>query len=295
MVGQHYVALLQDHPIFDLVHLSASDNSNGKTYGEACLKWYGPHPLQPRIANMRLGGDWHTCDLLFVCAGDETPYLEAGLTVITSQSSMRHHPQVPLLIPEINAHHLDILPHQPWKGSLIAKPNCSLQSYLLPLYPLLEFGIEKIIVTTLQALSGGGIGLMDSKEMSSYIPHEEEKSETEPQKILGHIENNTIVPTNLTISAHCNRIPVPHGHTACVSVAFKRRPTEKQMLEAWQAFSPVVYEAPSTPMQVSLSRLRPCPVLDYRFVGHSHNVIRGAAGGGILNAQTYVDRCLTHA
>ncbi|MBN2518801.1 MAG: aspartate-semialdehyde dehydrogenase family protein, partial [Candidatus Altiarchaeota archaeon] len=234
----------------------------------------------------------------------------------------RHTPDVPMLIPEINPGHLDIIPIQKknrgWKnGFIVVKPNCSLQSYMAPLYALdSEFGVERVIITTLQAVSGAGHpGVSSWDAIDNVIPFikgEEEKSEVEPLRILGRIEGNKIVPRNdWKVSAHCTRVPVLDGHMACVSVGFKEKPSKEEMLKIWKNFKaepqklklplapeqPIIYrEEPDRPqprldrdvdkgMAVTVGRLRECNVFDWRFVGLSHNTVRGAAGGGILNAE----------
>ncbi len=273
MIGQTYLSLLKEHPWFTLCD-------------------------DPREAA-----------LIFSALPDhvaqevETQLVQSGKVVISSAACHRLNPDVPLIIPEVNPHHLKQLAGK--KGFLVAKPNCSIQSFLLPLTPLHQkFGVTKIHVTTLQSLSGAGkIGLSDPDYQDNvipYIPLEEEKSEQEPAKIWDCPE--------LVISAHCNRVPVTYGHHACISVAFERKPTEEEILESWKNFKqphdlpsapnlPVVYESdlsrPQTRldrdyekgMGVTCGRLRPCPLFDYRFVALSHNTIRGGAGGGLLIAE----------
>ena len=231
---------------------------------------------------------------------------------------------MPVLIPEINFSHLDMIPIQKqkhgWKkGFVVVKPNCSIQSYLLPLYALEKqgFKVNRVLVTTLQALSGAGYPGPSSFDMVDnvlpYIGGEEEKSEKEPLKILGRIEKDRFVNyDSMRISAHCNRVPVLDGHTACVSIGFNGgKPSKEQVIRTWREFNSLPQElklpfAPEHPiiyrdeedrpqpridrdndkgMAVTVGRLRDCNVLDFRFVGLSHNTIRGAAGGGILNAE----------
>ena len=254
----------------------------------------------------------------------ENAYAAAGIPVVSSSSAHRWTEDVPMLIPEINPPHLDVIPEQQkkrgWKrGFIVVKPNCSLQSYLAPIYALEQAGypINQLLVTTMQAVSGAGYPGVASLDMVDnivpFIGGEEEKSEKEPGKILGKIENGKIIPhTRLKISAHCNRVPVVDGHTACVSMKFAgKKPTREEIIRIWREFTSVPQELklPSAPehplvyreeenrpqprkdrdaekgMAITLGRLRECNVLDYRFVGLSHNTIRGAAGGGILNAE----------
>jgi aspartate-semialdehyde dehydrogenase len=259
----------------------------------------------------------------------EEEYAGRGFAVVSNNSAHRATPDVPVMVPEINFNHLDIIPQQRrqrgWKeGLLVVKPNCSIQSYMLPLYALLKAGyrVDAMIVTTLQAVSGAGypgpasIDLIDN--VIPYIGGEEEKSEVEPAKILGRIEGGRVVPdTGLKISAHCNRVPVSDGHIACCSVRFSgKKPSIDEVIDIWRNFSslPQELKLPSTPippiiyrdepdrpqprqdraagdgMAVTVGRLRPCNVFDYRFVGLHHNTVRGAAGGSILTAELLVAR-----
>jgi aspartate-semialdehyde dehydrogenase len=254
----------------------------------------------------------------------EEEYASKGLAVVSNNSAHRHTEDVPVLVPEINDSHLDIISEQRkkrgWKqGLLVVKPNCSIQSYMIPLYALLKAGypVAKMIVTTLQAVSGAGypgpasIDMIDN--IIPYIGGEEEKSEVEPLKILGRIEGGKIVPDDsIKISAHCNRVPVSDGHTACCSIKFAgKKPEMDEVINIWRNFTalpqelklpsapvpPMIYrDEPDRPqprkdrdagngMAVTVGRLRPCHVFDYRFVGLHHNTVRGAAGGAILTAE----------
>ena len=257
----------------------------------------------------------------------ENAYAQSGIPVISNASAHRDTEDVPMLIPEINSDHLKIIPTQQktrsWnKGFIVVKPNCSLQSYLTPIYVLLRAGyeIKRMIITTLQALSGAGYpgvsGLDIVDNVLPYIQGEEEKSEREPRKILGKILDGKFIPhQDIIISAHCTRVPVVDGHTACVSVEFgQSKPTKQEILKIWSDFRSVPQElslpfAPQQPiiyteednrpqprrdrwnergMAITVGRLRPCEVFDYKFVALSHNTVRGAAGGGILNAELLV-------
>jgi aspartate-semialdehyde dehydrogenase len=257
----------------------------------------------------------------------EEEYAAAGFAVVSNNSAHRHTEDVPMLIPEINYSHLDIIPVQRekrgWKDGLLAvKPNCSIQSYMLPIYALIKarYPISDMIVTTLQAVSGAGypgpasIDMIDN--IVPYIGGEEEKSEVEPARILGIISGGKIVPSkDIRISAHCNRVPVSDGHTACCSIKFAgKKPEMNEIIKIWREFSSVPQELklPSAPvpaiiyreeqnlpqprvdrnagngMAVTVGRLRPCNVFDIRFVGLHHNTVRGAAGGAILGAELLV-------
>ncbi len=333
MVGQRYIELLREHPWFEVAYLVASEKSAGKNYKEAA-KWCLGSDLPRNIGEKMIHGidDFESakksCDFVFSALDSdiakiyEEKYASLELPVVSNSSAHRWTKDVPMLIPEINHRHIDILPIQQknrgWKkGFIVAKPNCSLQSYLTPLYALhSQFGIKRAIITTMQAVSGAGYhGVASLDIIDNVIPYiggEEEKTEQEPLKILGDIKNGEIVPEDkIKISAHCNRVPCLDGHMACVSVEFEKKPTQDEILSAWKNFKsmPQELELPSAPKQpiiyreeanrpqtridrdagkgmaVVVGRLRECNVLHYRFVGLSHNTIRGAAGGGILNAE----------
>ena len=339
LVGQNYVQLLDAHPWFEITYLAASARSAHQPYADAVAgRWLLPTPVPPAVAQLIVGDANQVsqakdqCRLIFsavnmekaAVAALELHYADQGLAVVSNNSAHRLTPDVPMIIPEINPHHLDIIPAQRknrgWERGLIAvKSNCSIQSYMTPVYALLRAGfpINRMILTTLQALSGAGypgpaaIDLVDN--IIPYIGGEEEKSEIEPLKILGRIEKNAIVPAaGIDIAAHCNRVPVTDGHTACVSLGFEgTRPDLDQIADIWHTFSGLPQElalpfAPQRPiivktepdrpqprkdrdldkaMAVSVGRLRPCNVFDIRFIGLHHNTIRGAAGGAILTAE----------
>jgi len=346
MVGQNYLRLLENHPWFEVTYLAASPNSAGKTYEEAVKgRWHmtGDIPASCRniivqdaslvekaIGKCRIVFSAVEMDKKSIMALEES-YAAAGFAVVSNNSAHRHTPDVPMMAPEINPEHLDIIPQQRkqrgWKnGMLIVKPNCSIQSYLLPVYALIKAGypVQKMILTTLQAVSGAGypgpasIDLIDN--IVPYIGGEEEKSEIEPLKIFGRIQGNQIVPaSDIKISAHCNRVPVSDGHTACVSLQFgTKKPAMDEILSIWRNFSGVPQELhlPSAPvppviyrdeldrpqprkdrnagngMAVTVGRLRPCNVFDIRFTGLHHNTVRGAAGGAILSAELIVAKGL---
>jgi aspartate-semialdehyde dehydrogenase len=335
LVGQQYVHQLKNHPFFEISFLAASNESAGKNYATAlAAKGQFPDAIPRHILDLPV----HTiqeidrakdqCDLVFSAVSTEaaktyeTLYAAAGLPVVSNTGYHRLDPDVPLIVPEINHEHLSVIPHQQrrrgWnQGFIITKPNCSLQGFLIPLYPLhREFNIKKLIVVTMQAVSGAGYPGIASLDIIDnivpFIPGEEEKSEIEPLKILGSLQNEEISPTNgISISMHCNRVPVLNGHMACVSVQFEKKPTQKEILTLWQEFRSVPQELhlPSAPMQpivynaeknrpqprldrdagegmaITVGRLRECLVFDFRFVCLSHNVLRGAARGGVLNAE----------
>ncbi len=339
MVGQNFVVLLKDHPWFEVVYLAASASSAGKKYRDAVAgRWHMREDVPEKVRDIvvedasdvdRAVGK---CSLVFSAVEMdkqaiiemESRYASKGFAVVSNNSAHRHTEDVPMVIPEINADHLKIIPeqqrHYGWsKGFIVVKPNCSIQSYMLPVHALIKAGytVDKMIVTTLQAVSGAGypgpasIDMVDN--IIPYISGEEEKSEVEPKKIFGRIEKGKFVPDeSIKISAHCNRVPVCDGHTACVSLQFAgRKPEMEEIISIWQNFTalPQELKLPSAPipplvyrtevdrpqpqkdrntgrgMTVTVGRLRRCNVFDYRFVGLHHNTIRGAAGGAILIAE----------
>lgn len=332
LLGQTYLQRLSSHPWFEVAFLAASKNSAGKTYAQAvCDKWHISMPLPAHLAKLTVDSidaideAKKKCALIFSAIDSELAsryeplYAKSGLKVISSASYYRLEPDIPLLIPEINPEHLDVALFQQKKrdfrkGFIVTKPNCSIQSYMIPLFPLHQkFALTHLSVTTLQAISGAGIpgysALTMHDNVIPYIQGEEEKSEKEPLKILGKVDNHLIVPNNtLTISAHCNRVPIIDGHMACVSMKFAKKPEITEIVQLWKEFKGVdgLPSSPETPilyfeektrpqprldrqscdgMSISVGRLRPCPLFDYRFVGLSHNAIRGGAGGGILIAE----------
>ncbi|MFZ0565911.1 MAG: aspartate-semialdehyde dehydrogenase [Chlamydiales bacterium] len=328
LIGQHYLYLLQNHPWFTPTFLAASPKSAGQSYRETMHnRWHLPYPI-PTAEVLRTLEEIHSTpiDLIFSAlpaplAQEYEPRLAAaGFPVISSASSHRSESDIPVLIPEINPSHLNIIAIQKQKrhyqrGFIVAKPNCAIQSFLLPLAPLhSHFHIRSLSITTLQALSGAGYkGLNMHDNVIPFIEGEEEKVETEPLKILGKIENGAIIPDKrITISAHCNRVPVLHGHLASISVSFERKPTYQDILSLWnQPSSLDLPSAPAYPIQyldkpnrpqiqldrdaqqgmgVSVGRLRESPLFDWQCVALSHNAIRGGAGGGILIAEQLYQR-----
>lgn len=343
-VGQRFIQLLAEHPWFEISYIAASPRSAGKKYQDAVAgRWLMPEAIPENVKNMTIEDasqiDKATgrCSIMFSAVNMpkaairklEMAYAEKGFAVVSNNSAHRHTEDVPVLIPEINPRHLDIITLQRkkynWdKGLIVVKPNCSVQSYLTPIYALLESGysVDKLIITTLQALSGAGYpgpsGLDIIDNVVPYIDGEEKKSEIEPRKILGDIKNGKFeYNDSIDISAHCNRVPVIDGHIVCASMHFKNEiPDKEEIIRIWQDFkgAPQELELPMAPAQpiiyqtekdrpqprkdrnndkgmaVTVGRLRECNVFDYRFVGLSHNTIRGAAGGGILNAEYLVEK-----
>lgn len=342
VVGQQYVQRLANHPWFRISFLSASERSAGRCYEEAVAgRWMGIEEIPAYVRRLPVSSldaidqAANSCALVFSAVGTEQAkhfeqrYAQAGVGVVSNASYHRTDDDVPMVIPEINADHLDIIPVQRkrrgWtKGFIATKCNCSLQSYLIPLFPLHQlFGIEACFVTTLQAISGAGYpgvpALSIADNVIPFIGGEEEKSEKEPLKIFGHIADDRIISDGgLRITAHCNRVPVYDGHLACVSVKLRQKATQDEILQAWTSFRgvPQLLKLPSAPeipilyreekdrpqprldrdaqdgMAVTVGRLRTCPLLDYRFVGLSHNAVRGAAGGAILIAELLIKQQL---
>jgi aspartate-semialdehyde dehydrogenase len=339
MVGQNYIRLLENHPWFEVTYVAASARSAGKSYQEAVDgRWLMEAEIPQSIRNLPVADANITetavgkCKFIFSAVEIdkesvrklEEEYANRGLPVVSNNSAHRHTSDVPMLIPEINPGHIEVIPSQQKRlgdqgGFIVVKPNCSLQSYMTPVYALIQAGypVSEMIITTMQAVSGAGypgpasLDLIDN--VVPFIGGEEEKSEVEPLKILGSIENNEIKAINdIRISAHCNRVPVTDGHVACTSLKFRdKKPGMDEILAIWRHFKSVPQEldlpfAPKRPiivreennrpqprkdrndekaMAVSVGRLRSCNVFDIRFVGLSHNTVRGAAGGGILNAE----------
>jgi len=345
MVGQNYITLLNDHPWFEVRYAAASPRSAGKKYEEAVAgRWQLAKTYAPQVGRLMVedANDVSRADAAFKkgeCSfvfsalemgKDETRALEeayaaAGIPVISNASAHRWTGDVPVLIAEVNPEHADIIPLQKkargWdRGFIAVKPNCSIQSYMKPLHALAQAGYpaQRIIVTTMQAVSGAGYPGVPSLDMLDnvvpYIGGEEEKSEKEPLKIFGSIENGAFKNAELPkISAHCNRVPVTDGHVASISLEFgSGKPgSMEEILSIWAAYKGLPQEAgfpmaPAQPiiyrrednrpqprkdrdadkaMAVVIGRLRPCNVFDIRFTALSHNTVRGAAGGGILNAE----------
>jgi len=330
MVGQRFIQLLENHPWFEITWLAASDRSSGKTYGEAA-KWRLDTPLPDRIARMTVSpADPDRAPKIIFAALDgaiarelEPLFANAGCAVVSNSSAFRMAPNVPLVIPEVNAEHLHLIEEQPSRkesgGYMVTNPNGSAIGLVLALKPIEErFGLEQILVTTMQAVSGAGYPGVPSMDILGnvvpYIGSEEEKLEAETLKLLGRLEGHSVVPLPARVSAHCNRVAVEDGHTESVSIKLGnklgRPATREDLLAAWAEFRPLAGQdlpmAPEQPiewapqndrpqprldrnrgkgMAVTVGRLRPCNVLDWKFTVLSHNTIRGAAGAAILNAE----------
>lgn len=337
MVGQRFATLLENHPWFKVTALAASSRSAGKTYREAVgTRWAMATPMPESMADMTVFdavADQNKIvslvDFVF-CAVDmkkdeiralEESYAKLECPVVSNNSAHRFTDDVPMVIPEINANHTDIIPAQRKRlgtdrGFVAVKSNCSLQSYVPALYPLSKFGVEQVLVCTYQAISGAGKTFERWPEMVDnvipYIGGEEEKSEQEPLKIWGTVEGNKIVSaTTPQFTAQCLRVPVSDGHMAAVFVRFSQKPTKEEILKCWSEYSgqPQALELPSAPKQflhyfkednmpqtklnrnlekgmaISVGRLREDSQYDYKFVCLSHNTLRGAAGGAVELAE----------
>jgi aspartate-semialdehyde dehydrogenase len=326
MVGQRYIQLLENHPWFEVSWLAASDRSSGKRYSEAA-RWRLDTPLPERIAKMTVSpAEPEGAPKIIFASVDaaiaremEPKFAAAGCAVLSNSSAFRMAPNVPLVIPEVNAEHLHLIEEQPTRkdsgGYMVTNPNCSAIGLVLALKPIEErFGIETIFVSTMQAVSGAGYPGVSSMEILDnvvpYIGSEEEKLEAETLKLLGRLHGQTVAPLDAIVTAHCNRVPVVDGHTECVSVKLRRPAKREDILAAWAEFRPLkgmdLPFAPEQPvewapqddrpqpkldrnrgrgMTVTVGRLRPCSVLDWKFVLLSHNTVRGAAGATILNAE----------
>jgi aspartate-semialdehyde dehydrogenase len=326
MVGQHFIKFLQGNPWFDLTWLGASDRSAGKKYKDA-MTWHLAGGTPDTVAGLTVeeSKPGNAPRLLFsamdagVATEIERAFAQAGHVVVSNSRNHRMEQDVPLLVPEINPDHLRLVPGQQaargWKGQIVTNPNCSTIGLVMALGPMKQFGISKVIVTTMQAISGAGYpGVASMDIMGNVVPFiggEEEKMEMETQKILGDFAGDHIAPLAAKVSAHCNRVAVVDGHTETVSVEFAFKPTEADLRHALESFRGVPQERdlPSAPlfpviymkeanrpqprkdaerergMAAFVGRLRPCHALDYKFVVLSHNTIRGAAGAAVLNAE----------
>jgi aspartate-semialdehyde dehydrogenase len=326
MVGQEFVSFLRDHPWFDLQFLAASDRSAGKTYREATTwRLGGETPSYVRDMVVSDSVPKGAPKLMFsamdasVATEIEQAFAQAGHVIVSNSRNHRMDVDVPLLVPEANADHLELLPTQRrlrgWTGAIVTNPNCSTVVLVMALAPLKQFGIKKVIVTTMQAVSGAGYpGVASLDILGNVVPFiggEEPKMESETQKILGDLAGGRIEILDAKVSASCNRVPVVDGHTICVSVEFEKKPSEQETIAALNGYRgvpqqkslpsapkrPVIYmEQPDRPqprrdverengMAVFVGRLRECPVLDYKFVALGHNTVRGAAGAAVLNAE----------
>ena len=326
MVGQSFVKFLAHHPLFRLVWLGASDRSSGKKYSEATAwRLEGEIPESARDLAVQDCRPGNAPKLVFsamdagVATEIERTFAAAGHSVVSNSRNHRMKPDVPLLMPKVNPDHLAALATQKknrgWTGLIATNPNCSTVVLTLALGALKPFGIRRVMVTTMQAVSGAGYPGVASLDINAnvvpFIGGEEPKMESETQKILGVWNGSAFQPASIAVSAHCNRVPVLDGHTETVSVELDGKPSERDLLEAFSRYRGLPQERglPSAPRQpviylseenrpqprrdverehgmaVFVGRLRPCPVLGWKFVALGHNTIRGAAGAAVLNAE----------
>ena len=346
MVGQRFISLLENHPWFEVVTVAASPRSAGKTYEEAVGgRWKMTTPMPEAVKKLVVlnVNDVEqvaaTVDFVFSAVdmskeeikAIEEAYAKTETPVVSNNSAHRWTPDVPMVVPEINPQHFDVIPFQKkrlgtTRGFIAVKPNCSIQSYAPVLTAWKEFEPYEVVATTYQAISGAGKTFKDWPEMVEniipYIGGEEEKSEKEPLRLWGSIEDGVIVPAKEpVITCQCIRVPVLNGHTAAVFVKFRKKPTKEELIKALEEFRgiPQELDLPSAPKQfirymqednrpqvqldvdyengmgVSIGRIREDSVYDFKFVGLSHNTIRGAAGGAILCAETLTAKGLISA
>ena len=339
MVGQRFISLLENHPWFEVVTLAASPRSAGKTYEEAVGgRWKMDTPMPEAVKKlvvMNVNDVEHvasTVDFVFSAVdmskdeikAIEEAYAKTETPVVSNNSAHRWTPEVPMVVPEINPEHFDVIEFQKKRlgtkrGFIAVKPNCSIQSYAPVLTAWKEFEPYEVVATTYQAISGAGKTFKDWPEMEGniipFIGGEEKKSEQEPLRIWGKIENGVIVKaTEPKITCQCIRVPVLNGHTAAVFVKFRKKPTKEQLIEKLENFKglPQELNLPSAPKQfirymtednrpqvtldvnyengmgINVGRLREDSIYDWKFVGLSHNTVRGAAGGAVLCAETLV-------
>ena len=339
MVGQRFISLLENHPWFEVVTIAASKRSAGKKYKDAVAgRWKLDTPMPESVKDI-IVKDVHdveevasSVDFVFSAVDMtkeeireiEEQYAKTETPVVSNNSAHRWTPDVPMVIPEINIEHFDVIRYQKERlgtknGFIAVKPNCSIQGYVPALAAWKEFEPYEVIVTTYQAISGAGKTFKEWPEMIEniipYIGGEEEKSEQEPLRIFGHVEDGVIKKAdNLLITSQCLRVPVLNGHTAAVFVKFRKKPTKEQLIEKLNSFRgfPQEAELPNAPKQfikymeeddrpqvkldvnrengfgVTIGRLREDTVYDYKFVGLAHNTVRGAAGGAVLCAESLV-------
>jgi aspartate-semialdehyde dehydrogenase len=327
-VGQRFIQLLDEHPWFEITWLAASDRSAGKPYSEAA-KWNLAMPIPAKIATMKVSAavpESSTPKLVFAALDAaaalqiEAAFAAAGHAVVSNSSAFRMAEDVPLIIPEVNGDHVPLIKTQKWYkengGFMVTNPNCSTIGLVLALAPLHHrFGIDKIFVATMQAISGAGYPGVASMDILGnvipYIAKEEDKMEAESRKLLGSLNSTHVHLADLRLSAHCNRVAVEDGHTESVSLKLRKPAQAEEIISAWNEFrclpqklklptapeQPVIYDpAPDRPqprldrdrgrgMSAVVGRLRPCNIFDWKFTVLSHNTIRGAAGAAVLNGE----------
>lgn len=335
-VGQRFIQMLENHPIFDLEVLAASQRSAGKKYSDACY-WYQTEPIPEEIGNMVViptdpnHEAFEDVDIVFsalpadLAKTLEPEFAKAGKLVFSNASAMRMEKDVPLVVPEVNSEHFDIIEVQrenrKWDGAIITNPNCSTIGAVITLKPIMDkFGIDLINITTMQAISGAGydgvpsMAILDN--LIPYIGKEEEKMQSESLKILGSLENNQLLNAEFKIGVSCNRVPVIDGHTESIFVKTKEEVEPEDIKKAMDEFDPlkkydlpsyakpiVVREEPDRPqprldrntgngMSIVVGRIRKDPIFTVKYTALEHNTIRGAAGASVLNAELFVKKYL---
>jgi len=327
VVGQRFIQMLEHHPWFEVAWLAASDRSEGKIYSEAA-RWRLKTPIPPAVAGMKVSPATPegAPKIIFaaldasIAAEMEPRFAEAGCAVVSNSSALRMQEDVPLVVPEVNSGHIKLIDIQGWRknsgGYVVTNPNCCAIGLVLALAPLQQhFGLETVMVVTMQAVSGAGYpGVASLDILGNVIPfikNEEEKMEEETKKLLGQVNGKRIIPGAFAMSAQCNRVAVEDGHTESISVRLKKKATPAEIIAAWNDYraEPQELKLPSAPerpvvylegidrpqprfdvdlgagMTTAVGRLRPCGVLDWKFTVLSHNTIRGAAGAAVLNAE----------
>jgi len=327
IVGQRFVQMLEHHPWFEVSWLAASDRSEGRPYGDAA-RWRLKTTIPTRVAEMKVAParPEGAPKIIFaaldaaIAAELEPSFAAAGCAVVSNSSALRMHKDVPLVIPEVNPDHIQLLECQAWRkksgGLVVTNPHCSAIGLVMALAPLeRQFGLDTVMAVTMQAVSGAGYPGVASLDILGnvipYIPKEEEKMEEETLKLLGRLNGGGIEPGGFRMSAQCNRVAVEDGHTESVSVKLKKKAKPEEIIAAWNDFrsAPQELHVPSAPerpvnysiaadrpqprfdvdsgegMTATVGRLRPCAVLDWKFTVLSHNTIRGAAGAAVLNAE----------
>jgi aspartate-semialdehyde dehydrogenase len=327
VVGQRFVQMLEHHPWFEVAWLAASDRSEGRSYAEAA-RWKMKTPMPARVAAMRVfpATPEGAPKIIFaaldasIAADLEPRFAAAGCAVITNSSALRMQKDVPLVIPEVNPDHIQMIECQAWRkqsgGFVVTNPNCSAIGLVMALKPLQKaFGIDAVMAVTMQAVSGAGYPGVASLDILGnvipYIAKEEEKMAEETCKLLGGMNGSGFTPAQFAVSVQCNRVAVEDGHMESVSVKLQNKPRPEEIIKAWNEFRSVPQElhlpsAPEQPVQyaefadrpqprfdvdagkgmtATVGRLRPCGVLDWKFTVLSHNTIRGAAGAALLNAE----------
>jgi aspartate-semialdehyde dehydrogenase len=325
MVGQQFIVQLANHPWFRIAWLGASERSEGRKYRDLAWRLSVPRPAEVEDMVVETAAPGRAPRLMFsgldskVAGEIERAFAAAGHFVVSNARNFRMEQFVPLLIPEVNPDHLKLIPLQQqsknWTGAIVTNPNCATVPLAMTLAAVREFEPSRVVISTMQAVSGAGYPGVPSLDILGnlvpFIDGEEEKIQSETQKILGTLETDRVVPHPMVVSASTTRVPVINGHTETISVSFNRKPALEEIVAAFRRFTGkpqqhgcpsapkqplIVMEEPNRPqprmdvereggMAVFIGRVRPCPVFDYKFVALGHNTVRGAAGAAVLNAE----------